>query len=126
MSIFDAALLAGYQGQRTWLLLLNALLAESEHRPVERQVFRRLAGFPSERDDALAGDPYWALLKTKLASGAYKQCAHWQCQAVLPATEQYFYRDTRNPDGLYSYCKPCWRRYNADKQRTYWRKKAGA
>ena len=119
MSIFDVALSIGYHGQETWLRLLEALLAEAQRRPTERQALRRLAGYQSERDDNLPGDPFWQMLRARLLSGAYKQCAHWRCQAVLPATERYFYRDKRNPDGLYSYCKTCWSRYAAAKNREY-------
>ena len=55
MSIFDVALSIGYHGQETWLRLLEALLAEAQRRPTERQALRRLAGYQSERDDALPG-----------------------------------------------------------------------
>jgi hypothetical protein len=49
-----------------------------------------------------------------LRAGTLVQC-QGPCGRVLPRVE--FFRDERKANGLYSYCKDCWREYNRRQMR---------
>ena len=106
--IYTAALLAHVNGRvpaYVWRELLELSLQDVVWRPTEVAAFRNLGyGAPS-----VTVDPVIAALR----AGQLKLCSCPTCrQPLLPATGEYFFRDNRKRDGLYSMCKECHRKYD--------------